>query len=305
METDFPLISIALCTYNGDKYLGEQLDSILSQDYKKLEIVVFDDASSDRTWEILTTYATLHSNIRIYRNAVNVGFNKNFERAIAHCQGVWIACSDQDDIWEPRKLSVLYAARKISDLIYSDSTLINERGLSLGRRISDHYRMYSGNDPKAFALQNCVSGHATLVRRSLALKASPIPEGIYYDWWLAFVAASEGGINYVDEPLVRFRQHTTNASAFTGRRKKPSAAERYPGEINALSKLALYQSQHQAFFEELLRLWTQRRVKWINPELVLLLLKNRQAVFALKKTPGWIKFRHVFKYIWGHFRALS
>src|SRR5690606_28939344 len=102
------LISVALCTYNGDHFLEEQLDSIMLQDYPYKEIVISDDCSADRTWEILKTYRDRYpGQIRLYRNEQNLGYNRNFEIVLSHCRGDYIAISDQDDIWLPHKLSSL------------------------------------------------------------------------------------------------------------------------------------------------------------------------------------------------------
>ena len=87
--------------------------------------------------------------------------------------------------------------------------------------MSDRLRMIDGNDPRLFALSNCVSGHAMLLRRALLDRALPLPDVSFHDWWLAFVAANVGRVRYLDEPLVRFRQHRPTLSTFTGDRDRP------------------------------------------------------------------------------------
>ena len=101
------LISVALCTYNGEKFLREQIDSILAQTYKNLEIVIVDDCSTDKTTNIINAYAEKDKRIKLFQNASNLGFNKNFERALGLTSGEYIAISDQDDIWLPQKLQSL------------------------------------------------------------------------------------------------------------------------------------------------------------------------------------------------------
>ena len=95
---NYPLISIAIATYNGEKYLEEQLDSIYAQTYKNIEVIVTDDCSSDKTVEILKKYYKSHG-LKYVINETNLGFVKNFEKAISLCRGDYIALSDQDDIW--------------------------------------------------------------------------------------------------------------------------------------------------------------------------------------------------------------
>ncbi len=82
-----PLVSIALCTYNGAEYLPGQLDTLVNQTYKAIEIVVVDDCSTDETFTILTNYAAKYPQFKLYRNKSNLGFATNFERAVILCEG--------------------------------------------------------------------------------------------------------------------------------------------------------------------------------------------------------------------------
>src|ERR1700742_3478188 len=104
MPIQEPLISVALCTYSGEKFLQEQMDSILAQTYKNLEIVIVDDCSTDRTIDIINSYAEKDKRIKLFQNDTNLGFNKNFEKALSLTTGEYISISDQDDTWLPQKL---------------------------------------------------------------------------------------------------------------------------------------------------------------------------------------------------------
>jgi glycosyltransferase involved in cell wall biosynthesis len=104
------LISIALCTYNGEKYLIEQLDTLVNQTYPKLEIIVVDDCSSDKTITILNDYLSKFPFIKLYQNEQNLGYIKNFEKAISLCNGELIALADQDDVWDLNKLTIMAEA---------------------------------------------------------------------------------------------------------------------------------------------------------------------------------------------------
>src|SRR5574344_2136916 len=97
------MISLALPTYNGEKYLREQLDSIFNQTMVPEEIVVVDDRSTDSTIQILEEYKQKYG-LKYYINEQNLGYNKNFEKAITLCQGDYIALCDQDDVWLPEKI---------------------------------------------------------------------------------------------------------------------------------------------------------------------------------------------------------
>ena len=111
-------ISVAICTFNGEKFLQEQINSILEQTLKVDEIVICDDCSTDNTWDILKDYKTNNPSLfQIHRNEINLKSNKNFEKAIGLCTGCYIFLSDQDDIWKNDKvektLAVLIKIQKL------------------------------------------------------------------------------------------------------------------------------------------------------------------------------------------------
>lgn len=216
-----PLVSVALSAYNGERYLREQIDSILAQDGVALELVCVDDGSSDATPAILADYAARDARVTWSPNPRNLGATRSFERAMSLCRGEFIAPCDQDDHCEPGKLRRLLEAIGDADLAYCDSSYMDADGRDLGRRVSDRTTMLEGRRPVEFLFANSVSGHASLVRRSLFEAARPFPEGVYHDWWLALCAAGRGGVRYVPEPLVRFRRHCDAASSM-GREHKGS-----------------------------------------------------------------------------------
>ncbi len=202
-----PLVSVALCTFNGALYLREQLDSLLAQRHASLEIVIVDDASSDATAAIAREYAAADGRVRFIANETNLGPTACFERAMALCNADFIAPCDQDDIWNPDKLSHLLTVIDQCDAAYCDSEYVDAAGRVTGERVSDATAMLSGRNPIAFLFANSVSGHALLLRRELFERARPFPAHSYHDWWLALCAAGRNGIHYLDEPLVQFRRH--------------------------------------------------------------------------------------------------
>ena len=185
-------------------------------------------------------------------------------------------------------------------LVYSDSALIDEEGKSLQTRVSDRLTMIDGSDPRLFALANCVSGHAMLLRRGLLDRALPLPDVSFHDWWLAFVAANIGTVRYLDEPLVEFRQHRRNVSTFTGGRDRERSSERekQAARQRDFDALASFQGPQQPFFRSLAAAWAERPQRAFTPRLVGLLWRHRGLVFASKKhAPGGA--RHALKYLWG------
>jgi len=199
-------VSIAMATYNGERYLREQLDSILNQTYNNLEIIICDDLSNDKTIEIIKEYQKLDSRIQLYINETNLGFKKNFEKAISLCTGDFIALSDQDDIWKKNKIEVLIDNIGRYDLIHSAACFIDENS----KTISPLW-IKQDNFKYSFAkliFGNTITGCTLLFKKELLKEFNPIPSGEkYHDWWLALLASKNNGIKYFDEPLIYYRQH--------------------------------------------------------------------------------------------------
>ena len=215
-----PRVSVALCTYNGERHLAALLDSVLAQTGVTLDVVALDDASSDGTVALLQDYAARDARLRVVVNDENLGHVRSFEKCMDLCAHDLIAPCDQDDVWAPGKLARLVRAIAIADLAYCDSAYIDDGGRSLDRRVSqDLGTMHAGHDALRFAFQNTVSGHAMLVRREVFERARPFPAQLYHDWWLAMIAASGRGVAYVDEALVQFRRHA-DASSPMGKQHK-------------------------------------------------------------------------------------
>jgi glycosyltransferase involved in cell wall biosynthesis len=298
-----PLISIALCTYNGARHLKTQMESLLAQDWENLEIVVVDDGSTDGTRELLHEYASGDPRIAVHLNAENLGFVKNFQKAFSLTQGEFIAPCDQDDWWHPQKLRGLHAALGDRALAYCDSELMDEAGQPLGRRVSDVIRMHEGKDPVVYVFGNSVSGHAMLVRRSLVERAHPFPDGFFHDWWLAFAAASTDGVIYVPETWVNYRQHAAAQTDLSGRSKRRSAGPSRWNELNRRGSwiriLAQFPSPHQSYFRDLLSAWNEWTTSWFCPRLASLLLERRKSLFANKRRERENQVSRSLRYFWG------
>ena len=136
------MISIALATYNGSKFLREQLDSILAQSMDDFEVVACDDCSTDETPQILQEYTSRDSRFKVYQNAKNLGFKKNFEHILSLCKGEFIAFCDQDDIWEPNHLEILYKNIGDNYCIGANSLIINENGISQNKTLLEYWPIH-------------------------------------------------------------------------------------------------------------------------------------------------------------------
>lgn len=205
------LVSVALATYNGAKYLSSQLDSILKQNYKNIEIIIVDDASSDNTLEIIESYQQTNKNITLYKNDKNLGLLRTFEKAINLSSGDFIALCDQDDIWLPNKIEILLHNIGENLLIHSDAKLINADNNIIGE---SHFALAKRKDKSGFIdylVSNNVTGCTCMFSNKLKELAVPFPEYFYsHDHYLALVASYYGTIKLLDEPLILYRQHGNN-----------------------------------------------------------------------------------------------
>ncbi len=215
-----PLISVGLCTYNGEKFLREQLESLVSQSYHPMEIRIRDDQSTDQTMEIIREYQHRHSFIHVIQNEERLGLQKNFEAVFGDCKGDLIAPCDQDDVWAPQKLENLQKSMGSHVMVYHDSELIDDKGKSMDYRISDKFRMRDFDRQEPFLFFNCVSGHGMLFQRKILELAIPIPMVGCYDHWLALIALEFGTIGYCPHTLVKYRQHADNQTDILGRKKR-------------------------------------------------------------------------------------
>lgn len=214
-----PLISIILCSYNGEKYISEQIDSILNQTFTDFELIICDDQSTDVTTEIINTYSEKDARIKLHINRSNLGYVKNFEKGIKLAKGDYIALSDQDDVWVLDKIEKLYENIKNHVLIYCDSILVNSNLQPTKKKMSSSKEMLTTNNPLNLCLMNCVSGHALLFKKELTQHIFPFPSQVPHDWWIAFIASIYGGIVYFNEALIKYRIHDDNALVLNKNRK--------------------------------------------------------------------------------------
>ena len=222
-----PLISIILCTHNGEKFLQAQLDSLLAQTHENVEILIFDDASSDTTTQIVKKYVKRHSNISLFVNNQCLGFITNFEQAIIywlkHGNSDYIALCDQDDIWHPDKLTQsLDALIKLETryphapaLVHSDLRLINAKGQLIHSSFFASKKLNFSNKKSLSKLlgYNGVMGNTLLINRHLAKICIPFPHQLkYHDYWISVINELFGKRATIPHPLIDYRIHDKNAS---------------------------------------------------------------------------------------------
>ena len=223
------MVSIALASYNGEKYIKEQLDSILNQTYSDFELIVCDDCSADSTTNIVKDYCAKDKRITLYINERRLGVNKNFEKAILLCSGEYIALSDQDDIWLPNHLEKLLEIIKGHKLACGNSELIDKNGNSMAIKLNEIEELYTFNDSdnllyKLICSRNPFQGASMLMHRSFINQVIPIPDNIpYHDTWFALNSCFIDRIQYTFDVITLYRQHKGQRT----QRKKRTAFQRF------------------------------------------------------------------------------
>jgi len=216
------LIDILMSTYNGARYLSEQIDSILNQTYKDWRLIIRDDGSSDATPEIINKYVKGFKD-KIYfisDGKRHLGVQMSYFELLKHSNADYIMFCDQDDIWLPYKIEM--TLKKMKDLerlcpdkpllVHSDLKVVDE---NLGV-ISDSFWKYQKLNPNLrnlsnLLIQNNVTGCTVMINNKLKSLSNTFAQNmIMHDWWIALVASAFGIIDYVDQALVLYRQHNKN-----------------------------------------------------------------------------------------------
>jgi len=216
------IISVALCTFNGRRYIEEQLNSIINQTLKVNEIIICDDCSSDDTLTIVMKIAKKYPNIiKIYQNEVNLKSNKNFQKAVSLCTGDYVFFSDQDDIWKETKVEKIIAKFNKDhnlEVIFSNAELINDCGeifpeTSLWDSVAFFNELITNKTNLNFLLvhkSNMVTGATMCIKKEIINKVLPIPviENMYHDEWISMIAAAENKLDFINEKLIYYRVHS-------------------------------------------------------------------------------------------------
>lgn len=230
-------ISVVICTYNGEDYIGEQLKSILDQSRRVDEIILLDDASSDGTVDLAEKILKDQDiPYQIIINSRNLGVSANFEKGIALASGEVVLTADQDDVWLENKVRMfeeLFEKTPACMLAFSDGFVTNGNlevirdsiweaaGFSKEKKeLFQNKRYYS-----VLFSDNVVTGAAMGLRRQFALKCVPAPKGTLHDYWYALCAPFFGDICFLEDKCILYRQHNKNVmgipkKSFVGKVKR-------------------------------------------------------------------------------------
>jgi glycosyltransferase involved in cell wall biosynthesis len=217
------IISVALCTCNGESFLYDQLESILSQSLSVNEIVICDDYSTDNTLELVHFYIDKYPGlIHLYQNKKSLGTIKNFEKAISLTKGDLIFLADQDDIWYPDKVEKMvsyFKANKKCKLLFTNGDLINDKGEKLNSTLWEKWKF--DEEKKAIwnvnelAFRDMVSGDNKITGATVCfdkiLKSVifpfEFPFGYWHDNWLGVHSAATEGLFFIEDSLIQYRIH--------------------------------------------------------------------------------------------------
>lgn len=201
-----PSVAVVMCTYNGEKFLREQLDSILDQTYPISEIIIQDDRSTDGTVALLKEYEERHPNIHVFVNEQNLGFNLNFKTACMRPTTDLIAISDQDDVWFKDKIERQVAAMGENNICCS--TYLRGRSMETSHKVGMQYSL------PALLFTSSIAGHSMLMRRDFLQRDVVWMPHFFYDWSIAVNAYFYGSrsVTRIEEPLDWHRSHDGEAA---------------------------------------------------------------------------------------------
>lgn len=205
-----PKLSILLPTYNGDRFLAEQIESILAQTDPDFELIAIDDGSTDGTVATLERFAARDQRIAVVPSQGNRGQNGRLVELLAHARGDFIAISDQDDRWAPDRNEKLFAGLGDRQIVFARSELIDAEGRPRGQSLLESFdAAYSERDRLRALIEPMFSAHAMLMRRA-AIGAEAFSHRLPFDWLIALEAAFGDGLDYLDDAVVYHRLHADN-----------------------------------------------------------------------------------------------
>lgn len=217
------MVSVLLASYNGEKYIREQLDSILNQTFSDLSIVISDDLSADGTPEIIREYEEQYpGRVRSLRNSERSGSaQNNFFRLLKSEADDYIMLCDQDDVWLPDKVEVTLREMKkleaewgeaVPLLVHGDLSVTDKEGGILQKSMAEYQKIaVHDNRFSHYLVENNITGNTVMINRALLGFLADVPkECVMHDWWLGLLASCFGRISYIDRPLVLYRQHGEN-----------------------------------------------------------------------------------------------
>lgn len=264
-------VDILLATYNGEQYLREQLNSILSQSYSNFRLLISDDLSTDSTREILAEYVEKDKRIIIFNQEKNLGVVKNFEFLLKKVENKYYMFSDQDDIWKENKIekSIKVLEETNSDLVYTDLEVVDENlnvtYESYWKLKGIYNKIKKYNNFESLYLNNFVTGCTILSKKELIKEVLPLPNTskfVLHDYWIPLILSQKHKITYIEEPLIKYRQHKNNK---VGSKKKTDELKSFEEIRNLFINV---KKEHFTVFIENEDKFIDEKIKKLNKEAI-------------------------------------
>lgn len=213
-------VDILMATYNGEKYLKEQIESILNQTHNNIRLVISDDCSKDSTPQILKEYENKDDRVKVYIQPQNLGVVKNIEFLLKQVENEYYMLADQDDIWLPEKVekSLEKLEQENANLVFGDLEVVDQElktmypsfgdFMLLNRKINKYI-----NSDKLNYLYNCVTGCTLLAKKETIENVLPLPQNskyVIHDYWIGLITSLNGKVAYITEKYIKYRQHGNN-----------------------------------------------------------------------------------------------
>ncbi|HHV13755.1 MAG TPA: glycosyltransferase family 2 protein [Clostridiales bacterium] len=217
-------VAIVMAAYNGEKYIREQVDSILASSYQDFELFIFDDGSKDRTLPILKEYELQYPDkIHLHQNAGNLGLVSNFLQGVCKTTMDYVMFCDQDDVWKPNKIAITLkrmrnmeaqTGKAVPMVVFTDAVMVDQdlKVISNSFFCSSHLNPCRTDLPHML-MENKLIGCTVMINAALrkVLQSSHLPNNArYHDWWVGLIGASMGRISFVREGTLLYRQHGGN-----------------------------------------------------------------------------------------------
>lgn len=284
-------IDILMATYQGENYLREQIDSILEQSYGNFRLLISDDMSQDGTREILNEYVEKDKRVVVFLQEKNLGVMQNFEFLMKQVESEYFMFSDQDDVWQKDKVqkSVNQMKQSNCDLVYSDLEVVSQDlepvCKSYWKLKGFEKKVKKYNHFESLYLNNFVTGSTMLVKSKFLEKILPLPHKskyILHDYWTALVVSKFGKMSFVDEPLVKYRQHGKNQ---IGSKKKSDEIQ----DFNQMRNLFIdVKKDHFKIFMQNSEVFEDEEIELLNK-------KSYEYFQSLKNVRKWnLKNRKLF-----------
>lgn len=217
-------VAIVMAAYNGEKYIGEQIDSILASSYQNFELFIYDDGSKDSTLSILRNYEyQFPTKVHVIQNEINYGVTVNFLHAFCNSTMDYVMFCDQDDVWKSNKIAI--TLKRIRNMeaqlgkdmplaVFTDNSVVDQdlKELYSSFFASNHLNPRKTDLPHIL-MENKLIGCTVMVNAAVRkiLQSNHLPEQAkYHDWWIALIAASFGKIGFINESTLLYRQHGGN-----------------------------------------------------------------------------------------------